>query len=183
MGYCEVSDIKGRVETDLTDADITILIENSALKIDAYCNRDFKSHTETIKERATFVVYGKGSLIILPSFPVISVESIKVDGDVLSGWTVLKSGVVTDVDITGESIVEVTYTWGFESPPEAVKEANVELVVITIEYPDTLKKADIGVTSEKIGDYSYNLQGKELPTGIKLLLLPWLKRDIKMGRI
>lgn len=131
----EYSDLGFSSSTDLDDF-ITELLERASEYIERFTQREFTSND------ATKTIDGKGSRsFMVPDHPVISISSIKIDGDTIdasnyklkepSGYRANNSGVVVRTDggrwPYGNQNIEISYTWGYSTTPGPVKDVAEEI--------------------------------------------------------
>lgn len=149
------------VDGDDLDQLIAELNEQASSTIDEYTDRTFTETTETI------AIDGNGRYSIrLPGYPVQSIDSVTVGDRTLgsdeyrvkpsqardghnSGILERKGAVWPD----GWENVEITYTWGYTTPPGTVTSVAEELVV------DALRAAAANEKGAKSGVQSYSLDG------------------------
>lgn len=138
MGYGDAARIKTRSgvsysDLGLTDeAALTTLIsdlnDQASEMVDDYCGRDFEQHG-TVETPVIEKLDGNGrEKIRLPGFPVISVSSVILDGEVLTRGTdydlLAASGILERVDFgvwrSGKRNLEVEYVYGYAPPPASI---------------------------------------------------------------
>jgi hypothetical protein len=168
-----VDDVASRLGRDVTEQEairLSPLLADASAQVRRYCRRDFLMHTAE-----TQILYGHDSEIWLPGRPVVSVQSVVLDGggtflpDIPVPWFTF-DGVQTIRLSPGAGIInlpeawadsdsypgtyKVTYTWGDAEVPDDVVmvAANAALSVLTA------PTAAAGVVSESIGPYSYRLE-------------------------
>lgn len=182
MPYADTTRVKERSSvgpkdlalTDRSDSDTTVdeddldeligeLAAQAKETIDSYCQRDFEHHTgytETLdgNDRQS---------IRLTGYPVISVTSVKVGDSTLDSadyrvrkdspaWAGENAGILERkgaVWPSGWDNVEVTYEWGYTSPPGSVAQVAEELVV------DALRAAVANEKGAKGGATSISMDG------------------------
>jgi hypothetical protein len=166
-------DISARLGRPLTDAEATRavpLLGDASAQIRRYCRRDFLLH---VSEEV--VLYGRDSLILLPQYPVQSVESVTAIGggmglpDVPIPWYSFDSirtiridpghGIINLPEVWWSSSLypgtfRIVYSYGYETVPDDVNMvcANAALSVLTA------PTMAAGVIGETIGPYSYRLE-------------------------
>ena len=131
--YASVEDIRDRGVDASTADDLTVLraLLRAGIVIEAYCGRDFWKREETYRLDGN----GKRSLF-LDDRPVIDVLDLKVDGRAFSekefevyhdaGYIRLRGGAFAE----GAQNVEVHGWFGYEEPPQEVKEACILLTLM-----------------------------------------------------
>jgi len=165
-------DVAARLGRDLTDAEslrLIPLLADASAQIRRYCRRDFLPHTAE-----TVILYGHDSEILLPGYPVQSVDSVTAIGggtglpDVPIPWFIF-DGIRTVRIAGGAAIINlpeswwdgdypgtyaVTYSWGPAQFPDEVTMvcANAAIGVLTA------PTAAAGVIGETIGPYSYRME-------------------------
>lgn len=138
------SDLSNVADQTELDALIQDLNERASDAIERWCNRDFEHHqgvTEVHEGDDDLDEDGHGRLR-LRGWPIISISEIKVDGEVLdaSNYRVVELdgqpsknvGVVQRKHAPWPDIwegIEVTYDWGYQTPPSGVKAVAEDLVV------------------------------------------------------
>lgn len=150
------------VETDDLDELIDALNEQASGTISDFCGRDFTETTETIE------IDGNGhDSIRLPGYPVVDVESVSIGGDEIDADTYRitrppgrdadeNSGILERKAYLwpeGWENLEISYTWGYEEPPQTVVQIAEELVV------DALRAAAANKKGAKSGVQSYSMDG------------------------
>ena len=149
MGYCTQTDVERYLNYTFSqnpDPLITDLITRATAIIDQYCKRDFNQHTDQ-----TEYYDGDGTYwIFLKHIPVISVSSVYIDDDLVDSdeYVVLtEQGAIRRKEKIwpiGVANIKVTYTYGYASVPDAIKDACTRLVVnmfLKTERWDELKGA------------------------------------------
>lgn len=146
MEYGSVESVKTRSGVDFEDlnvddaVDLDEFIENllalASGYIERYVQRTFDSTT------TTEIKTGNNSMtLMLDNFPVISVDSVIVDGETLdgadyrikpiAGYGDNNGGILERLDgddfRKGNHNVTVTYTWGYQTPPAAVTDIAEEI--------------------------------------------------------
>lgn len=138
MGYGDAARIKTRSGVSYSDlalsdeAALTTLIgdlnDQASETVDDYCGRDFQQHG-TVETPVTVKLDGNGrEKIRLPGFPIISVSSVTLDGEVLTEGTdydvLVASGILERVDFgvwrRGKRNLEVNYVYGHATPPASI---------------------------------------------------------------
>lgn len=138
------SDIGNVATATELDAFIATLNQSASEAVERVCNRDFEDHpnvTETYDGNDRQNEAGHGVLKLRGS-PVRSISSIKIDGTVVDAseyrikkahsYDGVNAGIVLRKNTPwpeGWENIEVTYTWGFSSPPAGVKGVVEDLVV------------------------------------------------------
>lgn len=141
------SDLSNVANSTELDAMILDLNERASEAIERYANRDFEDHasvTDKIDGNDRLTDEGHGR-IKLPGAPVRSISEIKIDGDVVpsseyrlvqpnsyDGGTPVNAGIVERKNTVwpkGWENIEITYTWGYSSPPSGVRGVAEDLVV------------------------------------------------------
>ena len=167
MSLITISDIELRYSTTIvgtsTEELYTYLIDAVQEKAEAICNRNFDEteYTERLDGNGQFD-------LLLPEYPVVSVDSIQtVDTDGSVTDTFLSTDYVID-NVNGSIFykygfpkgrynIKVVYTAGYgtESGSYAVPEDLKETLLQMIEQTKTtiIKSSDL--KSESLGDYSY----------------------------
>lgn len=154
-------------DADVDEDDLDILIgelnELASETIDDYCQRDFEQHTAY-----TETLDGNGRQSIrLTGYPVISVDTVKVGDSALDAsdfrvkedspaWVGENAGILERKGARfpdGWENVEVTYDWGYATPPGSVRNVAEELVV------DALRAAVANKKGAKGGAQSYSMDG------------------------
>jgi hypothetical protein len=116
-----------------------------------------------ISETASTVVLegDRGYRLRLPGLPVSAVTEVKLDGEVITDWTLRSGAILRDAGWqTGciPSEVTVTYTHGLPEVPEDIIDLVCRLAAKSLvalrETPDGTGIADRALVSERIGDYS-----------------------------
>jgi hypothetical protein len=167
-----VDDVASRLGRDVTEQEairLSPLLADASAQVRRYCRRDFLMHTAE-----TQILYGHDSEIWLPGRPVVSVQSVAMDGGgqlpdipvprfTFDGVQTIRigsgSGIINLPEAWADAdsypgTYKVTYTWGDAEVPDDVVmvAANAALSVLTA------PTAAAGVVSESIGPYSYRLE-------------------------
>lgn len=153
----------GQPDEDDLDSLIDDLNERASSTIDAYCNRDFEDHAGFVE---TLDGNGRGS-IRLTGYPVRSVSTVKVGGSTLSSdeyrvksdspaWVGENGGILERKGAAwpdGWENLEVTYDWGYTTPPPEIQQVASELVV------EALRSAAANDKGAGGGAQSYSMDG------------------------
>lgn len=112
------------INTPNQDEKLTPLVGYVNDFVEKYCGTKFAPQIVT-GER---VLISEGGFI-LPNAPLISIESIKVDGIEITFeyWPRLEEGTV-EVDYDGSVYARVDYTWGHQTMPDGIKIPCYELI-------------------------------------------------------
>lgn len=172
--YADATTVKQRSGVDagdlgLTDSEFDALIADlnsqASESIEDYCQRDFEQHVDDTAE-----LDGNGrDAIRLPGYPVTSIASVQVGEN---NPTTLDSSdyrVRDDPAFSGENggvlerrqavwprgweNVQVTYTWGYSSPPGAVERVADDLVIEAVQAAAKDAKGK-GATSLSLDGFS-----------------------------
>lgn len=159
-----VTDRDTDADTDEDDLDLLIdeLNEIASETVEDYCDRDFTKTSETVKLDGN----GRKSMR-LPGYPVISIDTLKIDDETIDASDYrVRDNPARDKDRNGGilemkertlpdlwEVVEITYTWGFETAPGSVREVVEQLVI------DALRSAAGNEKGSKAGAQSYSMDG------------------------
>jgi hypothetical protein len=172
--YADATTVKQRSGVDaddlgLTDSELDALLADlnsqASESIEDYCQRDFEQHTDD-----TAALDGNGrDAIRLPGYPVTSIASVEVGENNPTTLDADDYRVRDDPAFPGENggvlerrravwprgweNVQVTYTWGYSSPPGAVERVADDLVIEALQAAakDTKGK---GATSLSLDGFS-----------------------------
>lgn len=176
MAYASLSDAKTRIAADggtvVGDAIVAALLDKAKADIDAYCRHDFDEHKDSV-----VMVEGRGTdKYLLPVFPVLALSSIELDGEALSEdqlsavkwypWGVL----LFPFKIGRGVLITIKLDYGYESPPANVIEATLRLVSRYARLPQVIERIALGMTNEKIADYTASFVKQEIDKDIGALL-------------
>lgn len=169
--YIELAELKREIpfsaaDFDMTEAEFDALLqgdastdglmERASQRIESWA--DTQWFTSQITETTERPEYAPGRELPLNERPVQSVASVTVDGDALDASRYVVED--TFLRLTGDKrprkwpdnyrSVEVTYTHGFETVPEAVTGAVIRLVRNALDQVQS-----DGLTNESVGDMSF----------------------------
>lgn len=146
-----LSDLGARLGKDLTgDIRAEALLDDASARIRRYTGLAFESATSTDR---LAVCCGKAQI---PHSPVISVDSVTVDGDTLAAgvdYTISARTITfSDPDIL---FATVTCTWGYAAVPD-------DIVAVTCQVAGRAfgtNASDAGTTAESLGGWSFSTGG------------------------
>lgn len=135
--YCTVADVKRFCHIEPTNSNnnsqIKAVIPKASGLIDKMARRSFKAkeYTSTLDDTEKLVMKDK---IFTQNFPIISVSNLTIDGTVKTENTdfwIYNNHVSLDEYITSERKgIEITYTAGFETIPEDIRQLAIETASI-----------------------------------------------------
>jgi len=157
--YATGSELASYLQRDL-DASTA----NQALTL---ASADFISAADTVFS-ATTVTWatqgGPGTDIEIPFRPVTAVSQVRLNGVVITGWTLRHNALWRSAGFGTWSafppdLVEVDLTYGYTTVPDVVKKAVLEIAAGMYENP-------VAVVSESIDDYTVRyVPGTEIAAG------------------
>jgi len=154
-----LEELKKRLKISSSDSTyddlLNSIITGASSLITTYCGRDFVGTTTTTEYFD--IDSAHTSLIRLSYIPVIEVIEVVDNGDIIDEdyyYVYKEVGIIkTDPDefvfTEGLQTIEVTYSYGYESVPDAIKE--VALVLCCSMFN---KAGSEGISAESMGDYS-----------------------------
>lgn len=122
MPYASLANIKSILHLGISDYSEDLALQFLALRVDhginEYCKRDFTyGQTEEI-----YTVHGP--IICVLRLPIESIESVSIDGESLTTdqYKIISKGIVlkTKEYTIGSSVVDITYTGGFQTLPTVI---------------------------------------------------------------
>ena len=160
--FCQVSDLAEFLQIDISPSDLSAVqaITDATAVIKAYTNQEI---TKVIDDLEVFDG-GYGDKLYLSQLPVISVKSVVVDGvslvDGMDYKTNRKKGIVYRLRgqrwPDGVENIEVTYTHGYEDPPDVVRVVCMRMASRV--YQAGKRSAESngvpGIASKTLGDFS-----------------------------
>lgn len=189
---CQLADVKDYlgITTTATDSVLTTLVNNAGAFIERYCNRVFEqaSYTETRN--------GNGaSAIFMRNVPIISVQSVSVDGtsvpaapDAISYGYIFDSNKVYlrgDARINpvtpgifagypptfsrGIQNITIAYTAGYPTVPMDIAQACIELVASKF-----AKRMRIDKKSDVLAQETVSFDLSDMPASVKTTLSQWV---------
>ncbi len=151
MAFATVSDVADRVNRTLTvgeQAQAGLLLDTAAALIQNYTGQTIE---RVVDDTATLAGTWERALE-LPELPVVSVTSVTVDEQTVTGWELTVDGQLVGVSWGGPDVtVTVVYTHGHDPVPDDVWAVCVEMVARAMENPRALQSE-----SESIGSYSHS---------------------------
>lgn len=163
--YATAEDLASWLQQDVDTATATLVLQTASA---LFSTRAATAFTPTT---TTYEVAGLGyAQLHLPFRPIISVDEVRVAGQVITDYTRIKSVLyrLAGFGTPGAfppDLLEVDLTHGFASVPDDVKEAVLESA------GGAYSKPDVTVQSESIDDYSVsraaNTGGISLSQGAK----------------
>lgn len=177
--HVSLSEVKNYLGIEIYDYDdlLRAILRAASQHVETYCRRSFK--LSTVTERFE-VYYDKG--LQLKEYPVHIVvgTTITSESRTFDLSYSMNSGGVNFVDSDGFQIeveyglIDITYKAGYTSTPEPVR-----LAILKICGRLWNKHRAEGLSSERLGDYSYSLkEGKIIDMDVESLLLPYRKLNI-----
>lgn len=163
--YATASELASYLQQDLDTATATLALQGASAQFARAADTAFVSTAVTWT-----VEGGPGTEIQLPYRPVISVAQVRLNGNVITGWT-LRNGALYRLAGFGTwyafpaDELQVDLTYGYTTVPDDVKLAVLELAGGLYQRPDS------GVQSETIDDYTIRYSGTPISPG-----RPW--RDV-----
>jgi len=141
--YCSVDDVKKYsqvVFSDLgfsDDAEFSSFISDTIIPrasniVDSYCGHDFESHSVVEKYDGTGT-----NVLVLRNAPIISIGYIKKDGELIdsSEYYALETIVVgKSIFEKGFQNYEISYTYGYSSVPEVIKDVTARIAANMLQY-------------------------------------------------
>jgi Phage gp6-like head-tail connector protein len=135
-----------------------------------YTNRDFSITSYTVKRD------GRDQIaMMLPDWPIISVQSVKIDGLSVAAQSTFgstgyrfdeRSIILNNLCFTrGRSNVDVAYTAGYATIPATIAQALCELVALRYKERDR-----IGFSSKSLAGETVSFITKAMPDSVKLAL-------------
>ena len=159
--YCTPTDVKSYLNISTTNSDtlLSAMISGYSAAIDNWTNRTFTQTTTTYKAN------GNGSAILmLKDYPVISVSSVTVDGIAYIQSDGKTSGYIADdfaIYLIGARFnkgfqnVSVSYSFGYATIPNDIKQTVIELVAYKFKETDRIGLQSKTLAGEVI---SYDLR-------------------------
>ena len=169
--FATITDVGDFLGEDLTGARLTqatMALEMATADIQGWTRR-------RLERVANDVIELEGTLereIVLPSWPVVAVTTVKVDGVTVPAAEYTRVGrSLWRNSGWGEpgEIVEVTYTHGYSPIPDDIRMATVKLAVRTLQNPQ-------GIRQEGIGSYSVTYGGEDVGGAVGSFLAPLIGR-------
>jgi len=133
------------------------LLVNASAVVSAYCTA---VSLELITDDVITIRGRYESELPLPRGPVVSVDEVQIDGDVVEGWILVKDTLIrsTTSEATftvgyshwgGDGVeVQVTYTHGYATPPGEVKAVVLDMAARSFRNPSAFQQRSIGTYSE-----------------------------------
>jgi hypothetical protein len=163
-----LEEVRGYIQTELTDAVLTLKLSAIENLIRGYTNNNFQNRAMRCKSDIS------GGVIVTPSEYFRVGDTVQISGNPLcNGLYVLVSGDMLDpvpVDGEGCTITKIVY-------PDAVKLGVLELIKWDIE-----KRDKIGISSETISRHSVSyasIDGNNTVMGFPAALMGFLKPYMK----
>ncbi len=164
--FCQVTDLAEFLQIDISSSDVSAVqaITDATAVIKAYCNQEIVQ----VEDDVEYFDGGYGDKLYLSQLPVVSVKSVLVDGasliDGADFKTNRKKGIVYRLNgqrwPDGVENIEVTYTHGYEHPPEVAR--IVCMRVAARVYQAGKRSAETagvpGVASKTLGDFSVTFE-------------------------
>lgn len=176
MAYATAEELSARITLDggtpPSAETLSALLDKAKGDIDAYCKRDFDKHSDAI-----VILHGSGSeRYLLPYYPVITISNIALDGedlsaDMLSRVVWFPWGIIQfPSPVAKGTQIAITMEYGYETPPALVKEATLRLASRYARIPSVMERNAVGMSTEKLGDYSSSFSAGEIDKDIAVLL-------------
>lgn len=146
MSLVSVDDVAARLGWPLTSEEqvkVQALIDDCTVLVEDWTGKDFDLRTDQ-----SFPMVGDGSCFLkLPRrvLPYIQVSAVLVDGVEITDWVLQGQALYRELGWPCESLVVVTGSWGYLTPPAAVS------VAITAEVIRWFSVAP-GVAMERTGE-------------------------------
>jgi|SRR5690554_2744048 len=168
---------------EATDDDNDILT-----KLITRASKFIKNHTDRELNKTVFkeAIDGDNSCeLFVSEYPIISVENIKINNAIVYENGTAKDGnnyyIYQDIGIIRRSIywpkdfqnIEVNYTAGYETIPEDLEQAVIELVAFKF-----MNKDFIGLGSHSLGDENLSFKRKDIPEEILSVIECYKKVNI-----
>ena len=143
--------------TEQTDDDvfITSLLSSSSAFIESCCNRSF-----TVSEHVVELDGNGRSALMLPDYPIVSVESVEVNGRAVNkGFRAVDYLIVLNADVFPKGLrnVKITYTAGFEAIPADLQHACMELVGLRYKERDRIGEQSKSLAGETVSFFIRDL--------------------------
>ena len=151
------------------DALLARLISAASGFIRIWCNRDFvrQPYVETRSGNG-------GRSIVLAQWPIVSVESLVIDGQPVppapangAGYLISRSMVmlVGYFFARGAANIQISYTAGYATIPPEIEDACIQLVGFRYR-----ERSRIGKSSESMGGETTAYQVRDVPAGVRTIL-------------
>ena len=176
MAFPYLSELKDYMElqNDESVNDLLLSVGSAALSfIERYCNITLSVKTKTV------TLSGNGTdTIILDDYPITLVSEIKIDNIlkdtndfILNGTRLIyKNGIFPHKKYN----IEITYNYGYTEVPSDILLAMFRLAETW--YMDARdNRMNINSYSTGHGSFDEKLYQRELPSGVKSLLLPYIR--------
>lgn len=166
--FCTVQDIRDFLQVEVDEAAAMRAIVEATAAIKNYC----KQQIELVEDdEYTFDVTARQTKLFLPELPVVEVQKVVEDGELLVAGTdyqLGRNGIlyrIGDYWTSGVQAVEATYTHGYEADdPELQNAVDVATRAASRAYQAGLRSESSegvpGVAAKQLGDYSVQFSGE-----------------------